>query len=106
MILPSDIPQHVQLGIQLESIFMPFARTQRDALFEKGKRFVHYTSADAALKIIGSKRLWMRSTTFMVDYREIQHFFDVLHEFFQTSQMRQNSFRLWIRVRRVLLKRR
>jgi hypothetical protein len=43
MILRSDIPQHVQLGIQLESIFMPFARTQRDALFEKGKRFVHYT---------------------------------------------------------------
>jgi hypothetical protein len=51
-------------------------------LVRKNKRFVHYTSADAALKIIGSKRLWMRNTNCMSDYREVQHGKDILFAFF------------------------
>src|SRR5262249_17400878 len=35
-----------------------------------------------ALKIIKSKRVWMRNTLCMVDYREVQHGFDMLLGFF------------------------
>ena len=55
--------------IKLESIFMPEARRQRDQLYNNGQktsaRFVHYTSAEAALNIIRSKRIWMRNTNCM-----------------------------------------
>jgi hypothetical protein len=46
----------------LEGIFKPHARKQRDDFYAKSKRLVHYTSADIALKIIKTKRLWMRNT--------------------------------------------
>ena len=54
-----------------EEIFYPFAKKRREALYTPDKpapRFVHYTSAESALKIIRSKRLWMRNTTCMADY--------------------------------------
>lgn len=78
--------------IRLESIFMPHARRQRNEVYkvqnagrpESGEpiRFAHYTSADAALKIITSKRIWMRNTTCMSDYREVAHGFHILRTFF------------------------
>jgi hypothetical protein len=85
--------EQIELSMRLESIFMPQAKRQRDAAYERLKqeggaaadqqlRFVHYTSAEAALKIIRSKRLWMRNTTCMSDYREVQHGFDILNRFF------------------------
>jgi hypothetical protein len=45
-------------------------------------RFVHYTSAEAALKIISQKRLWMRNAICMADYREVQYGFAILQRFF------------------------
>ena len=75
-----------QCQVKPESIFMPPARRKRDEVYGKGKGFVHYTSADAALKIIDSKRLWMRSTTCMSDYREVQHGFDILLHFFSNEE--------------------
>ncbi len=80
---------------------MPHAREQRDEVYEKNRkpgedatethvRFVHYTSAEAALSIIKSKRIWMRNTTCMSDYREVQHGFDMLNKFFaDKSKMEQ-----------------
>jgi hypothetical protein len=66
---------------------MPYASRQRRELYDDDPEkqyspFVHYTSADAALKIISSKRLWMRNATCMADYREVQHGFDILNRFF------------------------
>jgi hypothetical protein len=57
---------------RLEGIFHPFAKSRRERLYGVAPvaRFVHYTTAEAALKIILSKRLWMRSTTAMADLRE------------------------------------
>ncbi len=63
----------LELDAKLESIFMPFAGTGRRKAIEKKLRFVHYTSANAALEIIKTKRMWMRSSTCMADYREVQH---------------------------------
>ena len=53
----------------LDSIFAPYALRQRDEIYGDldysklhgvSKRFVHYTTAEAALKIIKTKRFWMR----------------------------------------------
>ena len=74
---------------RLESIFIPHARRRRDALYKQSSsdllRFVHYTSAEAALKIIQQKRLWMRSAACMTDYREVQHGFAILQKFFSDN---------------------
>jgi len=86
-----DLPEDIQFAIRLESIFMPHARQQRDAFYLKGGRFVHYTSAEAALNIIRTKRIWMRNTTCMSDYREVQHGFQILHEFF-ANKTKRDSF--------------
>lgn len=80
-------PEQLQLILRLESIFMPYARRQRiqagfdDEHTQPPIRFVHYTSADAALKIIKSKRMWMRNTTCMTDYREVQHGLQIMQKF-------------------------
>jgi len=92
------IPEEVQRLVRLERIFMPHVRKQRDVLYknepnENDPRFVHYTTADNALKIIGSKRLWMRNTTCMSDYREVQHGFDMLAKFFSSDSTGLAAFR-------------
>jgi hypothetical protein len=89
---PSDLsPELVAQLYRLESIFMPHDRKRRDEIyplesaFELSQTpipFVHYTSAEAALSIIRGKRIWMRNTTCMADYREVQHGFDILRKFF------------------------
>jgi hypothetical protein len=89
--------EQFQLGIRLESIFMPHARKQREAIYmgssglKPSARFVHYTSAEAALKIIKSKRVWMRNTTCMADYSEVQHGYQILHKFF-ANEARKRQF--------------
>src|SRR5258708_31961153 len=94
---PGLIPEQFQLAIQLEKIFMPQARRQRiqagfdDEQIRTPIRFVHYTSAEAALKIIKSKRLWMRNTTCMVDYREVQHGLQIIQNFLSIS-IKANTF--------------
>lgn len=83
--LPVD--DDFKTGIRLEAIFMPDARRRRDKLYigqTKPPRFVHYTSAYAALQIIEKKRVWLRNTTCMADYREVQHGYDMLLEYFNT----------------------
>lgn len=89
--------------VRLEKIFSPHAHFQREEkrLHDNGGRtrsmddvgrFAHYTSAEAALKIIESKRLWMRSTTCMVDYREVNHGFDLLLKCFSDDKRRSAFF--------------
>jgi hypothetical protein len=53
----TDLPPEVLLNMKLEGIFMPRARAQRHEFFENSQRFVHYTAAENALKIIRTKRL-------------------------------------------------
>src|SRR5258708_1390728 len=89
-------PEQIEMTKRLESIFMPEARRLRDAtlLRQAGEsagdaptvRYVHYTTADAALKIIGTKRLWMRNTTCMDDYREVEHGFDIFKKYFNKDR--------------------
>jgi hypothetical protein len=89
--IPGVTPAQFQLALRLESIFMPQARRQRiqagfdDERLQEPTRFVHYTSAEAALSIIKSKRLWMRNTTCMADYHEVQHGLAFIKSFFSDS---------------------
>jgi hypothetical protein len=66
---------------RLAGIFYPYAQRQIDETYGVpeyskidgvSRRFVHYTTAEAALKIIKSKRVWMRNTLCMLDYREVR----------------------------------
>lgn len=54
---------------------MPSSRKRRDEFYKgaPNAKFVHYTTAEAALSIIKTKRIWMRNTTCMSDFREIHH---------------------------------
>ena len=78
---PPIPPEKMEQFQRLGGIFMPYARKRTLALYPQSKgtaRFVHYTTADSALKIIKSKRLWMRNAMCMTDYREVDHGYDML----------------------------
>ena len=90
--IPKELPDATRPAMQLEAIFMPYATKERRKLYEptnfQAAKFVHYTTAEAALGIITSKRLWMRNTTCMTDYREVQHGFTMLNRFFADKSKR------------------
>ena len=75
---------------RLEQIFHPEAIRQREKIgFSKDGdviRLVHYTSADAAMKIIQNKSMWMRNATCMSDFLEVQHGFGMLSSFFNSPE--------------------
>jgi Protein of unknown function (DUF2971) len=84
---------------RLAGIFMPQIMKQVYKAFNiaPGKiptlvRFVHYTSADAALKIIQDKRVWMRNTVCMSDYTEVKHGFTILNNYF-SNDIKTNAFK-------------
>ena len=80
---------------KIARIFIPESRRQFDKVYPdktKPARFVHYTSAEAALEIIKTKRLRMRKTTCMVDYSEVQHGHDLLQQIFTRNQQLRQRF--------------
>jgi hypothetical protein len=58
---------------QLYEIFNPYALNRQREMRTKGTRFVHYTSAEVAVNIIKKKEVWMRKSTAMNDFMEIDH---------------------------------
>jgi len=76
---------------KLEALIIPFLTKGKAELFAKGNQFVHYTSAENAISIINSKKLWMRSPKCMNDYMEISHGHKKLLTFFNTEEHR-NKF--------------
>src|SRR5262245_59290903 len=50
-------------------MFLPYAFRVRAQVRKNKGRFVHYTSAKTALKIINTTTMWLRNTTCMADYR-------------------------------------
>lgn len=65
-----DSPENLD---RLIRIFHPYATMKRDEVRQSGMRFVHYTSADAAMKMIQSRQVWMRKSSTMNDFSEIEH---------------------------------
>lgn len=81
----SVTPEQYEFARKIESIFMPYAAQRRAEIVGRNGRFVHYTSAAAGLEIIKTKRVWMRSSQCMSDFREVQHGFDILNRFFTNA---------------------
>jgi len=85
------MPEEIQLAIKLEEIFTPqFRKTREERFkdqhgaltFQNETRFVHYTTAAAAIEIIRKKHIWMRQTSCMSDYSEVMHGIDILSNCF------------------------
>lgn len=81
---------------RLARIFTPHATAKQNELYPKGAgsyaRFVHYTSAENAVSIIKSRCIWMRNTSCMADYREVNHGIDMLVDAFQISDTAKRFF--------------
>src|SRR5215207_9602838 len=54
-------------------IFFPFAMAKTDAARQSGMRFVHYSGAEAALGMLRNREVWMRKSSCMNDFSEVQH---------------------------------
>lgn len=50
-----------------------------------GCRFVYYTTADTAAKILASKQIWLRNTAVMNDYSEVQYGFECLNNAYKAE---------------------
>jgi hypothetical protein len=59
--------------LRLTELFFPFAFRKVLEVNEKKTRFVHYTNADAALSILRNREVWLRQSTVMVDYLEVEY---------------------------------
>jgi Protein of unknown function (DUF2971) len=86
-------PTQIEIARKLLEIFRPHATQTRADMIQRRGRFVHYTSAENALKIINSKTIWMRNTNCMIDYREVEHGFDTLRRFFAAPPKRDEFLR-------------
>lgn len=64
---------------QLKHIFFPHIEARTKAFKADGLRVAYYTTAATAYSIIRNCELWMRNTSTMNDYREVEHGFDCLN---------------------------
>lgn len=62
-------PEHKRLW----KIFHPYAADKEATARSQGTRFVHYTSAAAAMSILENQKVWMRKSTCMNDSSEVRH---------------------------------
>lgn len=71
---------------RLTRIFHPHQMKKRDDAKKDGLRFIHYTSPDAAMKMIMNEEVWMRKSTTMNDFSEIEHGLACLDNVWNTGQ--------------------
>lgn len=57
---------------KLAALFMPHL-LEGAATIRSGKRLVHYTSAEAAYRIISGREIWLRNAVLMNDFSEMRH---------------------------------
>jgi hypothetical protein len=71
---------------RLWRIFHPKAAQEESRIVNDKTRFVHYTRAESALSIIRNKQLWMRKTTCMSDFTEVEHGLNCLATAYNSSE--------------------
>lgn len=59
--------------IKFNQIFQPGLIEESQAVVTGNGRFVYYTSADTAMKVLCNQELWFRNATVMNDYSEISY---------------------------------
>ncbi len=80
--MSDNLPDNSEITRRVQNIFFSHATKRRSELQESHRRLVHYTSAENAIKIIDSKKLWLRNARCMNDYMEISHGLALLQRFF------------------------
>lgn len=73
------LPGFEQNQLSMFRIFHPYAFSKTMAAATSGTRFVHYTSADTAMRIFQTGEVWMRKSSCLNDFMEIQHGFECLN---------------------------
>jgi hypothetical protein len=73
---------------RLLATFFPHAFRRTMAALNSDQRFVYYTNADTAVKIIRNNDVWMRKSSLMNDYREIEHGFECLNSAYKSNKDR------------------
>lgn len=63
---------------EVDRIFFPYMEQRTREVLTAGGRFVYYTTADTAVALLKGRQVWMRSTTAMNDYMEVDHGFECL----------------------------
>lgn len=61
------------------AIFQPYAVENLMRAYNSQQRFVHYTTAENAMKILTNREIWLRKPICMNDYSEVQHGLECLY---------------------------
>ncbi|MDE2492268.1 MAG: DUF2971 domain-containing protein [Alphaproteobacteria bacterium] len=79
-----------QIGVinLIEGILFTKLLERRNELFARGKKLVHYTTAENALNIIKTHSFWMRETRCMNDFSEVTGGHDLLVKYMNTGNNR------------------
>jgi len=72
--------------VQNLRIFFPYALSKITEAALSRRRFVHYTSADTAMRIIRAEEVWLRNANCMNDFSEIEYGFDCLNHAFKSRR--------------------
>jgi hypothetical protein len=76
--------EQIQLAELLETVFFNHAQERTRLLDGRGRKLVHYTTAENALNILKTRSLWMRETRCMHDFSEVtgghQLLVDYMHQ--------------------------
>lgn len=72
--------------LRLRSIFFPYGTRKMVEAEENQQRFVHYSSAEAAMAMIRNQQVWMRKSSCMNDFMEIEHGFGCLQTAYQSAE--------------------
>jgi len=76
-----------------DDIFYSHLRNRENELVGNNSRFAHYTTVSGALSIISDKKIWLRNTSCMNDYSEVQHGIHLMKKNFGE---RANEENLWV----------
>jgi len=67
-------------------IFCPGLIQETQSVESEQKRFVYYTSADTAMKILRNQELWFRNATVMNDFSEISYGLELIRKVFSGQE--------------------
>lgn len=79
-------------GIKHAQVFFPLAFERSVKVAFGNHRFVHYTSADTARRIIENEEIWMRKSALMNDFRELEHGLDCINHALAVHRDRYRGF--------------
>jgi DUF2971 family protein len=70
---------------RINHTFFPYVERKTREVLSNGGRFVYYTSAETATSILFNKQIWLRNTTAMNDYLEVEHGFECLNASYKAA---------------------